>query len=105
MLKEGSIGNYEPKEEIKRVGPGEYGLPVLLKRPEDQEKRRTTLQEFGFNLAVSDQIAMDRAIPDTRPAECKRWKYPLNLPKTRWERGYLGIHSFICSFIHSFIHS
>ena len=83
MLKEGSIGNYELKEEVNRVGPGEHGLPVLLQTPQEQEKRRTTLQEFGFNLAVSDKIAMDRAIPDTRPAECKRWKYPLNLPKTR----------------------
>ena len=83
MLKEGSVGQYEPKENVGRVGPGEYGLPVMLTSPEDQTKRRTSLQEFGFNLAVSDKIAMDRAIPDTRPAECKRWKYPLNLPKTR----------------------
>jgi len=82
MLKEGSIGNYEPKEMVGRVGPGEYGAPVTLVSPQEQTKRRTTMQEFGFNLAVSDKIAMDRAIPDTRPAECKRWKYPLNLPKT-----------------------
>jgi len=82
MLKEGMTGNYEPSPEVNRVGPGEHGLPVLLQTPQDQEKRRTTLQEFGFNLAVSDKIAMDRAIPDTRPDECKRWKYPLNLPKT-----------------------
>ena len=87
MLKEGSLGNYEPKEMVGRVGPGEYGAPVTLVSPQEQTKRRTTMQEFGFNLAVSDKIAMDRAIPDTRPAECKRWKYPLNLPKTRSVQG------------------
>lgn len=81
VLNEG-VGNYEPQVEVRREGPGERGVPVSLNTPQDQNKRRDTLQEFGFNLAVSDKIAMDRSIPDTRPEECRRWKYPMNLPKT-----------------------
>ncbi|CAG0884402.1 unnamed protein product [Cyprideis torosa] len=32
-------------------------------------------------MVVSNEIAMDRSIPDTRMEECKHWDYPEDLPK------------------------
>ncbi|KAF6025292.1 GALNT7 [Bugula neritina] len=77
-LKKNTLGNFEPV--IKQsVGPGENGEPVFHDMSEDREAKRQ-LQQYGFNMVVSDKIAMNRTIPDTRLDECKYWHYPTDLP-------------------------
>lgn len=44
---------------------GENGEPVFHDMSEDREAKRQ-LQQYGFNMVVSDKIAMNRTIPDTR---------------------------------------
>lgn len=53
---------------------GENGEGV----PKDNSPaERRANAEFGFNAYASDKISMNRSIPDTRPAECKYWDYPI----------------------------
>ena len=44
---------------------GENGEPVYTSMAEKSAADRST-GEYGFNMVVSDKIAMDRAVPDTR---------------------------------------
>lgn len=62
------LGNFEPKHRIEREGPGEGGKAHHLR--EDQENEASqTLSAYGMNMACSDEIAMDRTIPDLRMSE------------------------------------
>ncbi|CAF0804611.1 unnamed protein product [Adineta ricciae] len=70
-----SLGNYEPRDQPTRTGPGEGGVPVILSPAEEQAAQKT-ISQYGFNMIASDKISMDRSIKDTRPAECKNWIYP-----------------------------
>ena len=36
---------------------------------------------YGFNQLVSDEISLNRTIPDLREPECPNWNYPTDLPK------------------------
>ena len=47
---------------------GEAGEAVHTQMAEKSAADRS-VREFGFNMVVSDKIAMDRTIPDTRPDE------------------------------------
>ena len=47
---------------------GEGGEPVYTSMEEKMAADRS-VREFGFNMVVSDKIAMDRTIPDTRMDE------------------------------------
>ncbi|VDP00344.1 unnamed protein product [Soboliphyme baturini] len=58
---------------------GENGQPVLDYANSESE---VAFAKYGFNVAASDKISLDRSIPDTRHAECKYWHYPENLPRT-----------------------
>ncbi|XP_067680956.1 N-acetylgalactosaminyltransferase 7-like isoform X1 [Haliotis asinina] len=75
VYKEGEVGNFEPPPERVVEGPGEMGRPVKPVKP-DQD----SLMHYGCDMKVSDQISVQRSIPDTRPKECKFWHYPSNLP-------------------------
>lgn len=44
---------------------GENGEPVYHDLSEEREAK-SQLHAFGFNMVVSDKIAMNRSIPDTR---------------------------------------
>jgi len=73
------LGNYEPKPQAERSGPGEGGKAHRL----GAAKRSMAGQsenEYGMNMAVSDEISLDRSVPDTRDPECKHWDYPVELP-------------------------
>ena len=35
---------------------------------------------YGFNQLVSDEISLNRTVPDTREEECRYWDYPTSLP-------------------------
>ncbi|KAK7598309.1 hypothetical protein V9T40_006544 [Parthenolecanium corni] len=75
------LGNYEPKQETLRIGPGEGGKPHRLSSGKENEAGQA-MSEYGMNMACSDEISLDRTIPDLRLEECKHWKYPTDLPKT-----------------------
>ncbi|XP_005105766.2 N-acetylgalactosaminyltransferase 7 [Aplysia californica] len=76
----GVFGNFEPKEREIPDGPGENGASVKV--PDGKRAlAQHTIQEFGFNMVASDQVAMDRVVPDTRLPECKFWKYPEDQPQ------------------------
>ena len=36
---------------------------------------------YGMNMVASNEISLDRSLPDTRMSECKDWHYPAELPK------------------------
>ncbi|XP_077984164.1 polypeptide N-acetylgalactosaminyltransferase 10-like [Glandiceps talaboti] len=65
--------------DAKREGPGEQGKPYIL----DAEEKKRESQDFakyGFNIHISDVIAIDRAIPDIRDPRCKTLQYFSKLP-------------------------
>ncbi|KAI7815551.1 N-acetylgalactosaminyltransferase [Rhyzopertha dominica] len=57
-----------------RKGIGEQGKPAHLTAA-DSDKYEKLFKENGFNAALSDQIALDRAVPDIRHKGCKSKKY------------------------------
>ncbi|XP_032813800.2 polypeptide N-acetylgalactosaminyltransferase 5-like [Petromyzon marinus] len=59
--------------------PGQFGYGVTV-RPEDQELADRRWREGAFNVFVSDQIPLDRALPDTRPPACADQTVPDALP-------------------------
>ncbi|KAJ1519583.1 hypothetical protein ONE63_004858 [Megalurothrips usitatus] len=74
------LGNFEPKVIPKRTGPGEYGIAHKL-RDDQENDAAQSLSEYGMNIALSNEISLDRNIPDTRLPECKHWEYPDDLPQ------------------------
>lgn len=65
--------SFEDKElieyEEKRKGPGEQGKPFYLTDPEDLKTNNEWITKEGFSVIVSDQISVNRALPDYRPKE------------------------------------
>lgn len=47
------------------LGFGEQGIPVKID-PKDLDKYEDLYKVNGFNAALSDKIALDRAVPDIR---------------------------------------
>ncbi|XP_073433512.1 N-acetylgalactosaminyltransferase 7 isoform X3 [Dendrobates tinctorius] len=81
VLRQGVLGNFEPKEpEPQGVvgGPGEEGKPYIL-GADYKESVQASIKEFGFNMVASDMISLDRTINDLRHEECKYWNYDENL--------------------------
>ena len=35
---------------------------------------------YGFNQLVSDEISLNRSVPELREEECKWWDYPTEMP-------------------------
>ncbi|KAK1133054.1 hypothetical protein K0M31_014417 [Melipona bicolor] len=66
------------EEEKKRSGTGEHGKPAFLSPSLDALKEKL-YQVNGFNAALSDEISMNRSIPDIRHPGCKKKKYLKNL--------------------------
>lgn len=79
VLKNGVLGNFEPKDKPPKNRPGEGGQAVYTSM-EEKIRADQSVREYGFNMINSDKIAMDRTIPDTRLDECKYWQYPEDLP-------------------------
>lgn len=65
--------------ESQRRGPGEQGNPVFVTKDEEELSRKI-FEMNKHNGFVSDKIAMDRSIPDTRSVECQDKKYLDALP-------------------------
>lgn len=67
--------NYERKDyhdypfmesESLREGPGEQGKKHEVKGYLDSESNQKLFQKFGFFLAASDEISVNRSLPDIR---------------------------------------
>lgn len=62
------LGNYEHPTSTQKPGPGELGKPHHV--PSDRENEALqSLSEYGMNMACSDDISLDRSIPDLRMDE------------------------------------
>ena len=79
-------GNFEPPKSVKILTgikasePAQNGLAHKL-RVEQRIPEEKLKGVYGFNQLVSDEIPLNRTIPDLREEECEFWDYPLNLPK------------------------
>lgn len=62
------LGNYEPTSEAPRTGPGEGGVAHTLSSSKENDARNS-LSEYGMNMACSEEISLDRSIPDLRMKE------------------------------------
>uniref|UniRef100_A0A7M5VDH8 Polypeptide N-acetylgalactosaminyltransferase n=1 Tax=Clytia hemisphaerica TaxID=252671 RepID=A0A7M5VDH8_9CNID len=108
---DGSLGNFE-KKEASRSGPGEMGKPHRLK-PEQKSEEDRLKGVYGFNQLVSDEISLDRSVPDMREKECKHWNYPIDLPTASvififhnegWSTLLRSVHSVINRTPAQFLH-
>lgn len=61
-------GNFEPELEKREDGPGEAGRAHKLRSDQENEASQS-LSDYGMNMACSDEISLDRSIPDTRASE------------------------------------
>ncbi|XP_031154794.1 polypeptide N-acetylgalactosaminyltransferase 5 [Sander lucioperca] len=82
---------------------GQFGQAAVVGSNEDAEVRRRW-NEGHFNVYLSDQIPVDRAIPDTRPSMCAQNLVHDNLPTTSvifcfvdevWSTLIRSVHSVI----------
>ncbi|XP_029439196.1 polypeptide N-acetylgalactosaminyltransferase 10 [Rhinatrema bivittatum] len=72
--------NYELiQRDLDRQGHGEQGKPFLLS---DADLSDQAYKENGFNIYVSDQISLNRSIPDIRHRNCMKKLYAEKLPNT-----------------------
>ncbi|XP_043494953.1 N-acetylgalactosaminyltransferase 6-like [Polistes fuscatus] len=62
------------EENGKRSGTGEQGKPAFLSPSLDKLKEKL-YKTNGFNAALSDEISLNRSVPDIRHHECKKKKY------------------------------
>ena len=79
FLGKGKNGNFEPHMDVGREGPGEGGKAHQLRVEQKQEEERLK-GVYGFNQLVSDEISLNRTVPDQREDECSNWDYPTNMP-------------------------
>ncbi|KAJ6216287.1 hypothetical protein RDWZM_007444 [Blomia tropicalis] len=69
---EGIRGNYEY---MKRSNRNENS-PMDSNNYEDSKQWKKFTGSYGMNIAISDQIPLDRNVPDLRHKECRYWHYP-----------------------------
>ncbi|XP_045142896.1 polypeptide N-acetylgalactosaminyltransferase-like 6 isoform X2 [Echinops telfairi] len=67
------------QKEALRSGKGEHGKPYPLT---DEDHDDSAYRENGFNIFVSNNIALERSLPDIRHANCKHKMYLERLPNT-----------------------
>uniref|UniRef100_A0A8C5DVL6 Polypeptide N-acetylgalactosaminyltransferase n=1 Tax=Gouania willdenowi TaxID=441366 RepID=A0A8C5DVL6_GOUWI len=65
------------RRDAARVGYGEQGKPFPLT---DNQRVDQAYRENGFNIYVSDRIALNRSLPDIRHKNCKTKVYAEQLP-------------------------
>ena len=79
-------GNFEPSHSVKYLEggaasePGENGKAHKL-RVEQKGQEEKLKGVYGFNQLVSDEMTLNRTVPDLREEECQFWDYPKILPK------------------------
>ena len=109
---DGNSGNFEPKKPLVKEGPGEDGKAHKL-RVEQKHDEEHLKGVYGFNQLVSDEISLNRTVPDQREDECKFWDYPTNLPTASvilvfhnegWSTLFRTVHSVINRSPPQFLH-
>ncbi|GCC25846.1 hypothetical protein chiPu_0004258 [Chiloscyllium punctatum] len=79
-LKRKDWHNYESiRQDLMRSGKGEHGKPYPLT---EEDQSDSAYRENGFNIYVSNSIALDRSLPDIRHPNCKHKMYLEKLPNT-----------------------
>ncbi|XP_043559270.1 polypeptide N-acetylgalactosaminyltransferase-like 6 [Chiloscyllium plagiosum] len=79
-LKRKDWHNYERiRQDLLRSGKGEHGKPYPLT---EEDQSDSAYRENGFNIYVSNSIALDRSLPDIRHPNCKHKMYLEKLPNT-----------------------
>ena len=79
FLGQGNKGNFEPASYGGGSQSGDNGKPHQLRVEQKQEEEKLK-GVYGFNQLVSDEISLNRSVPDTREEECRYWDYPTSLP-------------------------
>lgn len=51
-----------------KSGPGEKGKPHILRDDQQNDVQQSEI-DYGMNIVCSDEISLDRLIPDTRMPE------------------------------------
>ncbi|CAB1318369.1 unnamed protein product [Coregonus sp. 'balchen'] len=59
---------------------GQARTPATLRNPV-RDPDGGKYEEYGYNAQLSNQIPLDRSIPDYRPKKCKLMTYPDDLPQ------------------------
>ncbi|XP_040038065.1 polypeptide N-acetylgalactosaminyltransferase 10 isoform X2 [Gasterosteus aculeatus] len=67
------------RRDAARSGNGEQGKPFPLS---ESDRADQAYRENGFNIYISNQISLNRSVPDIRHANCKRKLYAEKLPNT-----------------------
>uniref|UniRef100_A0A8C3FBQ9 Glycosyltransferase 2-like domain-containing protein n=2 Tax=Durocryptodira TaxID=1579337 RepID=A0A8C3FBQ9_CHRPI len=79
-LKRKDWHNYESiQKDAMRTGKGEHGKPYPLM---EDDRDDSAYRENGFNILVSNNIALERSLPDIRHPNCKHKVYLEKLPNT-----------------------
>ncbi|XP_014430953.1 polypeptide N-acetylgalactosaminyltransferase-like 6 isoform X1 [Pelodiscus sinensis] len=79
-LKRKDWHNYESiQKDALRTGKGEHGKPYPLT---EEDRDDSAYRENGFNIFVSNNIALERSLPDIRHPNCKHKVYLEKLPNT-----------------------
>ncbi|XP_024049909.1 polypeptide N-acetylgalactosaminyltransferase-like 6 isoform X2 [Terrapene carolina triunguis] len=79
-LKRKDWHNYESiQKDAMRTGKGEHGKPYPLT---EDDRDDSAYRENGFNILVSNNIALERSLPDIRHPNCKHKVYLEKLPNT-----------------------
>ena len=53
------------------------GVQLQVEQRSEEEKLKGV---YGFNQLVSDEISLNRTVPELREEECKWWDYPTDMP-------------------------
>merc|ERR550519_2172988 len=108
----GNPGNFEPSVYGGGSGPGMNGKAHKLKVEQKQEEEKLK-GVYGFNQLTSDEISLNRTVPDTREDECRYWDYPTDLPSASvilvfhnegWSTLLRTVHSIINRSPPQFLH-
>ncbi|ETE60718.1 Polypeptide N-acetylgalactosaminyltransferase-like 6, partial [Ophiophagus hannah] len=67
------------QKDAMRLGKGEQGKPYPVTEEESDD---SAYRENGFNIFVSNNIALERSLPDIRHPNCKDKVYLEKLPNT-----------------------
>ncbi|CAB1352870.1 unnamed protein product, partial [Coregonus sp. 'balchen'] len=72
-----SVGLLEGQVGLRQ---GQARTPATLRNPV-RDPDGGKYEEYGYNAQLSNQIPLDRSIPDYRPKKCKLMTYPDDLPQ------------------------
>ncbi|XP_016390865.1 probable polypeptide N-acetylgalactosaminyltransferase 8 [Sinocyclocheilus rhinocerous] len=105
-VEEKSLKVRNGKKPAKKLFPNSYFFKqwTVELSEDDQRKAEDLFQKYGYNAFLSDQLPLDRELPDTRDHRCIGREYPHNLPTLSVVLIYLDealsvIQRAICSII------